>query len=618
MAEMIPDRLPDKASRGEGRIFALLKGLEDDCIVYYEPVVSDRYPDFVLIIPDLGLLVIEVKGWWPKWIESADDYFVQVKDGSVIRRDDHPVRQANGYKTKLMNCCTADDYFSSMLCHAAGEYKGKLKFPFGHLAYLSNISSRNLEELGLQRIFPEERVITKDRLESWADLTGKQLKDKLKPFFGPFELRSPLSDEEVNAIRAIIHPEIVIQKGAQREDQGGPTLPPESSLKVLDLRQEELARKIKTGHRILNGVAGSGKTVLLISRARLLSESNEEAKILVLCFNRALSKYLNNRLSDCRSVQAVHFHAWAKQNGVEWHNGEANSDFGKRLLTVLENGGGESRQYDAVLIDEAQDFEPEWFKCVREALKEPDDGDLIIVADGNQGLYKPTSFKWKDVGIKAAGRVLPLRVNYRNTWPIMQLASAFADHKDEDPGEQIVPLKPLKALRKGPKPLLFKASHRIEEHERAVQVVTDLLRGEWAGEPIPRPLTPSEIGIVYPLLKPNMRHFFTQFRSRLADAANCPIIWLTNREDPDAMMKLDDPGIKIVTIHSAKGLQFRAVIFLWADLLPKPFGDPDIPGDKRLMYVGLTRAEEFLAVTYSRVSEFTKILEESWPRTSNP
>jgi hypothetical protein len=44
MAEMIPDRLPSGASAGEKKVFALLQQLSDDVIVYYEPVVADRYP----------------------------------------------------------------------------------------------------------------------------------------------------------------------------------------------------------------------------------------------------------------------------------------------------------------------------------------------------------------------------------------------------------------------------------------------------------------------------------------------------------------------------------------------------------------------------------------------
>lgn len=611
MAEMIPDRLPvGRASAGEEQIFKLLKGLDDDCIVYYEPVVSDRYPDFVVIIPDLGLLVIEVKGWWPRWIVAADNNNVQINNRGVIENCDHPVWQAKKYKFDIMNCCKADDYLSSLLCHVAGEYQGKFKFPFGHVAYLHNINSQQLEELGLQAVFPEERVITKDRLESWQGLSGQQLRDKLKPFFTPFDLRSTLSEQEVNAIRAIIHPEIIIQRGTLAEGKDDDSMPAESSLKLLDLQQEQHARKIKGGHRIINGVAGSGKTVMLIARGKLLAQRNDEVKVLVLCYNRALASYLRSCLSDCPSIQALHFHDWAiNNNGVAWHKGVKDSDFGKKLLTVLENGYGESRLYDAILIDEAQDFAPEWFQCVREALKEPDDGDLVIVADGNQGLYRPELFTWKSVGVKAPGRVIKLETAYRSTREIMELASIFAEQDDGNDADKIPKLKARQVVRSGAKPLVIKASSRTEEHKLVVELVAGLMQGKWGAESIPRPLKPSEIGIIYPRLMPPMSHSFDQFRRSLASATESPVIWLTNRGDPDAMAKLGDPGIKIVTIHSAKGLQFRAVIFLWADLLPKTFGEVDIPADKKLMYVGLTRPEEFLAVTYSGGSEFTKLLE---------
>ena len=62
MAQMIPDRLPEKASKGEERVFSLLKRLPDECIVYYELVIRNRYPDFIVIFPSVGVLVIEVKG----------------------------------------------------------------------------------------------------------------------------------------------------------------------------------------------------------------------------------------------------------------------------------------------------------------------------------------------------------------------------------------------------------------------------------------------------------------------------------------------------------------------------------------------------------------------------
>ena len=66
MAEMIPDQLPRRASRGEERLFDVLKRLPDDYIVYYEPILENRFPDFIIICPDMGLMTIEVKGCTPR------------------------------------------------------------------------------------------------------------------------------------------------------------------------------------------------------------------------------------------------------------------------------------------------------------------------------------------------------------------------------------------------------------------------------------------------------------------------------------------------------------------------------------------------------------------------
>jgi len=53
-----------KGKPGEERTFALLKKLPDDYLIYYEPTIDNRHPDFIVIAPDLGVIIIEVKGWY--------------------------------------------------------------------------------------------------------------------------------------------------------------------------------------------------------------------------------------------------------------------------------------------------------------------------------------------------------------------------------------------------------------------------------------------------------------------------------------------------------------------------------------------------------------------------
>lgn len=80
MAEFIPDRLPARASKGEERTFGMLKKLPDDYLVYYEPNIENRHPDFIVIAPDLGVMVIEVKGWYYPNILRGDDKEVFVNE----------------------------------------------------------------------------------------------------------------------------------------------------------------------------------------------------------------------------------------------------------------------------------------------------------------------------------------------------------------------------------------------------------------------------------------------------------------------------------------------------------------------------------------------------------
>ena len=119
---------------------------------------------------------------------------------------------------------------------------------------------------------------------------------------------------------------------------------------MLDLRQERNARAIGNGHRIVYGVAGSGKTVLLIARAKILAEVPEK-RILVLCYNRLLAQQLATALSGYRGVKVMTFHGWGVSAGVEFLEGEKDAAYGERLLVRLQSNSSLRGQFDAVLID---------------------------------------------------------------------------------------------------------------------------------------------------------------------------------------------------------------------------------------------------------------------------
>ena len=153
MAEMIQDRLPSGASVGERKVFALLQQLPDDMIVYYEPAIANRYADFVVIIPSVGLLIIEAKGWYPTHIQKANNHEVTLVARGHTETFMHPIRQAREYQYRLMDTARRHPDTAALL-QPHGPYAGKFLFPFAHLVVLNNCTREQLDELNLSPIFP--------------------------------------------------------------------------------------------------------------------------------------------------------------------------------------------------------------------------------------------------------------------------------------------------------------------------------------------------------------------------------------------------------------------------------------------------------------------------------
>jgi hypothetical protein len=595
VAQTIPNTLPSKASQGELRLFAVLKRLPDDVIVYYEPVVDNRNPDFVVVLPTLGVLLVEVKGWYLPDIVGGDTHSIRVRDGEREVEHVHPLRQAAEYKYRLMDDCKRDKQVS-MLVNPSGAYAGKFQFPFASCALLSNITRENLAKLPdrSHAVFPPATVATRDQLKEWEEMDSLAMMDILRGYFDTFI--APMTKNQVNIVKAILHPEILLALDLTNMAQ-----PDEPTVKVLDMMQEGLARDIGAGHRLVFGVAGSGKTVLLVARAKLIARLNPQARVLVLCYNVAFGAHLTESLKDFSTVMVMNFHRWANRNGANWKDGD-DSELGISLLSKLQAGALDSKRFNTILIDEAQDFDPTWYACVLAAMQDPVDGELMIVGDGSQGLYKRTKLSWKQLGIQASGRTQYLHQNYRNTRPIIALATRFANQAGESNEDSLSAptVDPDNCIRlAGSEAVLLTKKTKQDEVDRVVRVIGDLLRGQWFGETI-SPLKPEQIGVLY-----RMDHgLINGLRDKLkACHHNCPVVWLTEK-GRNAKGRIGEPGVKLLTMHSSKGLQFRAVILLFAGDCPADFPDSNTEDERRLFYVALTRAEDYLVISCSRESSF--------------
>ena len=85
-------------------------------------------------------------------------------------------------------------------------------FPLGNLAVLNNIKRDQLDSLGLTPLFPPSKVMTRDEFDQLASGETEGLVPALKSFFDPWWDFAALNDTQISALRAIIHPEIIISK----------------------------------------------------------------------------------------------------------------------------------------------------------------------------------------------------------------------------------------------------------------------------------------------------------------------------------------------------------------------------------------------------------------------
>lgn len=546
--------------------------------------------------------MIEVKGWYANEIAEADIKSVNLKQQrkGVTRQSchDHPIEQARKYMFRLLEFCRENEA-ALPLIRQEGPYKGRFFFPFGHIAVLSNIRKSQLgEHPQLEKIFPLDRVMTRDRLDSWEKMNGNQVLEELMACFDPNWDFPPMSQKQINYLRWIIYPEILIEVEPPKQTHHL------GNIKLLDLKQQEFAYQIGAGHRILRGVAGSGKTLILATRARVLADQDPEKRILVLCYNVTLANYLKSlfNLDIYRNIEVCNFHRFASRRiQTVFRQGETQEDFGKRLfkaISELEEIG----KYDAVLIDEAQDFPESWFRCALSLMKDPDNGDLLIVGDGTQKLYQVGKISWKSIGIEAKGRSyrskFDLHLNYRNTPEIFNLAQKFGfDRSSQDLIDRGEALSRCIRQETGISPMMMTADNRESELNWVCDTVGQLIHGTLPYAECPA-LKPEEIAII----TRNQNADLTRLLSKLEDR-ELEAIWLTDPANRQNREQIDAAGIKVQTIHSAKGLQYRAVFMIMLDLIPE-----DDCYSKGLFFVGVTRAEELLFLSHASRAPFAEEL----------
>lgn len=366
-------------------------------------------------------------------------------------------------------------------------------------------------------------------------------------------------------------------------------------MQVMDLQQEQVARTLGEGHRVIHGAAGSGKTMILIFRAQqLAAAARPDQPILVLCYNRALADridaMLRQRGVDERVVVRT-FHSWcldmvrSYQLSVPAHPREANAYYPALAATVsraVEAGLVPGGQYTALLIDEAHDFEDAWLQMAARMVT-PASNSLLVLYDDAQSIYqkKRRKFNFASVGIQASGRTSILRLNYRNTAEVLAVAMHCAQnllHDTPETADGTQTVQPATAGRRGPLPLVTQACNPGQEAQLvADQVAHAVAQGLAPGEVAVLARTKYLLGPVTQALQ--KRHIAVQ--SMAFDAVR-EFGW-------------NQPSVKLLTMHSAKGLEFPLVCVIGLQALP--FKDEPMDEEARLLYVAMTRATQRLVLS---------------------
>ena len=404
----------------------------------------------------------------------------------------------------------------------------------------------------------------------------------------------PLTPELEKGVRAAVNPRIVIKRPVK--DNQLVFRPPgdaEDVFSVMDREQERLAEHLGSGYRRIRGVAGSGKTLVLLHRARFIADYFSR-RVLLLCFNKALSLALDELVGDRENVKVNTVDGLAHEllpPEKRWRNRKTDEEWELLRRQAIEEAGRlpEEERYHLVLVDEAQDLRKSHLDLAYAMVKPGpvEEMDFVVAFDSAQDIYRHKTL-WNPPGLTARGRSTVMRVNYRNTREILEFAMNFLTGSpdwsraaiDLEDDYAIVP--PEAARRTGSYPVVVEcADFRREAREIAGRVGKRLGAG----------LRPDEIAVL-------VSGGLQEEMGRALSLKGIP----TAIVEREGLIETKDK-VRISNIHQVKGLEFRSVFIGGANLVRLRDEEQDADRIKSLLYVGMTRAQDELTVTFSGAGE---------------
>lgn len=412
MAKMWPRRIPPDVLQNplrstEVAVYRKLeRELDDHWWVFYSRpwlgltatgAEKDGECDFVVAHAQRGMLCIEVKGGAVAWNAETGQWTSRDRFG-INHNIKDPVNQARSSKHELLK----------RLKEIRGFEQRWIATRHG-VVLPDNVNPGR--DLGPDRPL---------RIFCFADTYSRHLAEWVESRF----VQDTEGNEEALGVDGLHALKDLLARPFQLQMCLGPGLRAEDrEIEYLTHQQFHLLEAIAELPRVLiTGGAGTGKTVLAGHLAENLAKARK--RTLLVCYNRPLAERLSRDAHGVEGLTVRSFHQLCQsvlaQAGAAApaESGNRQVYFDESLPTAAVNclSGATVQKYDAVIVDEGQDFRELWWLLI-DALVKPE-GQLRVFADNNQRVYGDVGRLKRELQLAP----IPLSWNLRNTKGIHEAA----------------------------------------------------------------------------------------------------------------------------------------------------------------------------------------------------
>jgi len=397
-------------NRSEKYILNKLKSIymtqKETAYLYLEPQVKNLTPDFILIDPLRGVVIIEVKAWRLDYIDTINSKEIATINNETL---ENPAYKARRYFNVTQGLFKKYD---NLL-----DKKKYLKFQLHSIVTFTELERSEAIFNRIDSFFDHypARVLYKDdisklTLDKIFNNSGKQIDNSI-----------------IDNIKVAIFPETKIAHSLNGNNI-------DNKIKALDYEQHRIAKTLPYGYFMITGIPGSGKTIVLLSRALYMCKMHPNWRILIVTYNKSLTAQLKLKIESVKkdfeyhgvsldNLEIINFHKLAMRYAKISPNDfskDKQDRFWKEIMPniAIQNA---NPHYNMILVDEYQDFYKNWFELLIKLLIKNQNGDktsinLFLVGDRLQSIYNPYEINWKqDIGLDMRGKSKLLQSSYRVT-----------------------------------------------------------------------------------------------------------------------------------------------------------------------------------------------------------